>query len=628
MRQPERTRCQESRTVPLRAGPVSLSLSGCDLRRIVLCGREVIQRMYVAVRDRTWGTAPNRIVEQTVEQKEDGFRVRLNVESVTESVDFVWSASIDGTVEGSIDFSFEGVARRDFYRNRIGFCILLPQEAAGTACRGVTSGAPQSPLVEGRLPLLISPHQPFRDLTSFSYEAEQGVWSRLDFEGDVFEMEDQRNWTDASFKIYCTPLDVPFPVLVKEGDRIRQRVGFSLRDGSGAPLREAIFATAPPRANARKERPISVEIGAPDPRTLCRIGFGAGEADANIPGLASRAATLCPDHLRIEADLDVEDWRERILRGSRLAQEIGTPLWCLLTTSGREAPTDLAESLGSMPQPPAALLVTRNVPPWNTDAALVESVRAQFRHAGQHPLFGGGTDAWFAQLNRSRPEAKDLDFVFYSATPQVHAADNASIIENLPGLASTVDSASLLAGGKAVAVSPLSLAPRFNPAFPNEDIYPLEREARRTAGDPRQRELFGAAWALMSIRHLSDSNAWAVTFDELEGSRGVFSLDPSAGSRLFPVFHLFQELSRWSGAQLLAIRSGSPQIVDGLAVISSGGGAAFLANLGDCARTVKAEGLRGRVVRALHLSERGWQAQAKDDQYRLRPFSILVLWWD
>ena len=35
-------------------------------------------------------------------------------------------------------------------------------------------------------------------------------------------MEDQRNWTDASFKTYSTPLSEPIPVTVKAGTRISQ----------------------------------------------------------------------------------------------------------------------------------------------------------------------------------------------------------------------------------------------------------------------------------------------------------------------------------------------------------------------------------------------------------------------
>lgn len=627
MRQQEKTRRTEFRTESLRAGPLSLSLSGCDLRRIVLDGREVTQRMYIAVRDRTWGTAPNRIVERAVERKDDGFRVRLNVQSVTELVDFAWSASIDGTADGSIDFSFEGVARRDFYRNRVGFCVLLPQEAAGAACRAGTSGAPQSPLLEGKLPLLISPYQPFRDLTSLSHEIESGVWLRLDFEGDAFEMEDQRNWTDASFKLYCTPLDLPFPVLIRKGDRIRQGVRLSLRDAAGAPLRDdrvSVRRSSFSPCKGRRPAPVVVRIGAPLSRTLCPIGLGAGEADAVVPGLCVLAATLSPAHLRVEADLDVEDWRQRVFRGSRLAREIGSPLWCLLTSSRGDAPSDLAEVLCSAPQPPAALLITRNTPPWNTQAALVSSVRAALSRAGCRPLIGGGTDAWFAELNRSWPETEGLDFVFYSATPQVHATDTASIIENLQGLASTVISAIALAGGSPVAVSTLSLAPRFNPSIPGQGVYPLGRDERRGADDPRQKQLFGAAWTLMSIKYLSEAGAWAITLDEIEGRRGLFSFGPTGGCIVHPVYYLLERLVPWKGAELLQVESEFPRCVDGLAVRSEHGSVVFLANLDEKERVIELKGLSGQSLRAESLSPYGWKVQPESDRFRLSPFSVVM----
>ena len=38
------------------------------------------------------------------------------------------------------------------------------------------------------------------------WSPDEKMEAELAFEGDIFEMEDQRNWTDASFKTYCTPL--------------------------------------------------------------------------------------------------------------------------------------------------------------------------------------------------------------------------------------------------------------------------------------------------------------------------------------------------------------------------------------------------------------------------------------
>ena len=43
-------------------------------------------------------------------------------------------------------------------------------------------------------------------------------------------MEDQRNWTDASFKTYGTPLKNPSPVEVKAGTKISQTFALTLKE--------------------------------------------------------------------------------------------------------------------------------------------------------------------------------------------------------------------------------------------------------------------------------------------------------------------------------------------------------------------------------------------------------------
>ena len=46
----------------------------------------------------------------------------------------------------------------------------------------------------------------------------------INFEGILFEMEDQRNWGDASYKIYSGSLLNPFPYLEKGGSNFSQTV--------------------------------------------------------------------------------------------------------------------------------------------------------------------------------------------------------------------------------------------------------------------------------------------------------------------------------------------------------------------------------------------------------------------
>ena len=55
------------------------------------------------------------------------------------------------------------------------------------------------------MPELISPDQPAMAIRTLSHEAAPGLSVSCRLEGDTFEMEDQRNWTDASFKTYVRP---------------------------------------------------------------------------------------------------------------------------------------------------------------------------------------------------------------------------------------------------------------------------------------------------------------------------------------------------------------------------------------------------------------------------------------
>jgi len=46
---------------------------------------------------------------------------------------------------------------------------------------------------------------------AITHEVAPGVRAEVRLLGDVFETEDHRNWTDANFKTYGTPLRLLFP---------------------------------------------------------------------------------------------------------------------------------------------------------------------------------------------------------------------------------------------------------------------------------------------------------------------------------------------------------------------------------------------------------------------------------
>jgi hypothetical protein len=191
------------------------------IRRIRVGNVEVIRVIYGAVRDHNWATILPAITVITLEQERDGFLLRFSARCERGAISFWWDGCMSAK-GGKLSCEFHGESKSDFRRNRIGFCVLHPiRECAGkVACFTTADGRQQ----EGRFPFDIAPHQPFLDLQTFTWNPGQGVTSTLVFEGDVFEMEDQRNWTDASFKTYYTPLIRSFPVPVHAGDRVDQRV--------------------------------------------------------------------------------------------------------------------------------------------------------------------------------------------------------------------------------------------------------------------------------------------------------------------------------------------------------------------------------------------------------------------
>ena len=125
------------------------------------------------------------------------------------------SAEIVGRADGTLRFAARGRAVTDFLTNRTGFVVLHPIEnVAGKPAR-VTEATGKT--FDTRFPDLIDPVQPMMNLRAIRHEFAPGASVECRMEGDTFEMEDQRNWTDASYKTYVRPLALPWPYTLAKG---------------------------------------------------------------------------------------------------------------------------------------------------------------------------------------------------------------------------------------------------------------------------------------------------------------------------------------------------------------------------------------------------------------------------
>jgi hypothetical protein len=546
--------------IPLRAGPLSLVFEAGDLRCIRLGGREILRRVYVAIRDRNWGTVPPRLSNLNKETGPDSFRISYDVENLEGDIDFFWKGTIVGTADGTITFSMDGEARSTFLKSRVGFCVLHPiRECAGQPCVVENSDGKREPAT---FPRYISPQQPFLDLRAISHEVLSGVTAEVRFEGDVFETEDQRNWTDASYKTYCTPLRLPFPVELKAGTKVSQSITLNLKS-----------AVPPPPAKA-DEKVITFSMRDAQPVALPRLGLGmATHAQALSLRAIERLRALHLAHFRVDLDLTQASFPAQLHRAKAVAGELGVPLEiAVFLSDAAESELQALRAILDPLKPEVAAWLIFHVAEESTSEKWVRLARQTLADFDPRAKMSAGTNAYFAQLNRGRPVAGAWNLVNYSVNPQVHAFDNASMVENLEGQASTVESARQFVGGAQIAVTPVTLRPRFNPDATGPQPAPAPGELPAQV-DVRQMSLFGAAWTAGSIKCLAESGAYSATYYEITGWRGVMETESgspnpakfqSLPGAVFPLYHVLADVGEFAGGEVLPSTSDTPLTIDGL----------------------------------------------------------------
>ncbi len=576
----------------LTAGPLAVALEEGQLRGIWLGGRQVVQRIYGAVRDRFWNTVPGSLTYVRAEQEAGGFRVTFSSEHVSAEVDFIWRAEITGAADGTLRYVFDGEARRSMAKNRIGLCVLHPLWLAGKPCRVEYVSGDRATV---NFPTLVDPMQPVRGLHDFRelrHELTDGVEAVWSFEGDVFEIEDQRNWTDASFKTYSTPQRIPMPALMTEGQRVRQTVTLRLSGNTAA------LAAGTPRA---EQETVQISIG-DKTGTLPDLGTGVayhGEALTERETAQLRALRLA--HYRVEVDTSRPGWQAQLERGLREAAALGAkaevvlPLADDVETLCQSARETAEEFPGIVAR---WLILTRGAPA--TRAATLEEARGVLEEDGV--TVGGGTDADFFQLNNNRPPADLCDFVSVPLRPCAHQFDLGIMAENLQGQREVLQAMRAIWPDKPLVVSPVSLRTRAQkgpPAGPGE----LPAQA-----DVRQMSLAGAAWTVGCIKAVAESGAQSLTLFQTTGLRGIMEREGGSGvaefqsppGAVFPVYLVLAALADWRGAEVLAAKSAASPAVEVLALERGGRRCVLLASLTATPRQVEfpSRFIRAKVLHA------------------------------
>jgi D-apionolactonase len=623
-------------SIVLRAGAMTADFVAGGLRTIGYKGREVLRAIAYVVRDKDWGTFNPAISDFTCRQDVNEFTVTFRARCTNSELgqELEYETRITGNANGLITFDVTAEPRTPFLTARCGFAVLHP--LAGIVGQPAIIEHVDGSREQATFPDLIAPSQPFKEIRAIEHQVASGVTARCRMTPDVFEMEDQRNWSDASYKTYVRPLALPWPYVMESGVRNQQSVELRITDNYAGAQRTGA-------EDAKPDAPIQLEIGEADgifPQIGVAIDPGEIATVLAHPGVLQ---SLRPQLLLLHFDPTAGHGREH-LAGFREIAQIADASQCaleLVVPAQRRVNEELREIAAMASEARlklSAVLVSPAVDrqstlpgsAWPPCPPLAEIYQAA-REAFPGLAIGGGVLTYFTELNRKRPPVDLLDFVSHCTCPIVHAADDLSVMQTLEAMPSITRSARAIMGkDKPYWIGPSTIGMRQNPYGSRVMDNPENRRITMTDHDPRQTSLFAAAWMIGYAASTAEANLQALTVGALTGPLGLASANAAGEIAYHPAFYAAQGLSAMDGHPRYRCRSSRPDAIAGVAGADRAGNRlAWLANLTGQNQTVVLAGDTATSTTDMLDEDNFVQPRAASAQtvssIELRPYAVACL---
>jgi hypothetical protein len=615
------------------AGPLSAELVDGNLRAIRFHGDEVLRAIGYIVRDQDWGTYAPVLSGLDIATDDAEFVVRYDADCRGRGGESLYyTARISGHRDGTLNFTVQATPAGAFLTARCGFCVLHP--ILGVAGQPVTVEHTDGRVEQAHLPDLIDPWQPFKTIRAITHQVRPGLRATCRMEGDTFEMEDQRNWSDASYKTYVRPLELPWPYVMPAGIPQRQSVMLSLAGEA-----------APPRADVLDDGRVDIDIGDAAGRVPKFGLLITPEETASALAQVARLRAVAPQVLLCHFDPTAGHDLAALEGFAALARQYRAEMVLECAVPCRQDPiVELAAIAGLVRRSGLSLSAwvvspdvdRKSTPPGSKwpDCPPLEDVYAAARRAFPDLPLGGGSFSYFTELNRKRPPLDNLDFVTHATCPIVHSADDIAVMQTLETLPFITRSTRAFIGDKPYRIGPSTIGMRDNPYGSRTMDNPDEGRVAMAAFDPRQRGLFAAAWMIGYAASVVDAAPEVLTLATLTGPRGLLAMENPG--QVYPAFYAARLLAALAGAPRLACVTSRPSAVRALAGRQSGAAVICLANLTDRPQAVQVR-LPGEPaeLHRLVLDETSYQEAVlgsltdipvrADAQIVMQPFGVVRL---
>lgn len=553
------------------SGRWSLEIRADELADIRCDGEPMLRGVRMVSRDVDWNTAWPREISTRPGQDE------LELDLLIDDLGISLRATLTVRSRGdALEISVEAEARTDMRTNRTGLVLLHPPRLAGEELLVGHTDRRETSL---RFPIAISPHQPAREISSLTWRDGDRRF-QAEFDGDEFEMEDQRNWSDASYKTYNRSLDEPFPYLVRAGERIRQRITLT------ALPEVALLDLAPAGA-------------------VPTIAVGASTA----PDPAPTPSDPVTAHRHVELELTDPAWPAALERARLGARDLSV----MLVSPSPADPAVLEAVAQRLTGIALRWVAVVDDASHVSEPGLVAALRAALP-AGVPVV--GGSRSHFTEVNREagRIPLGELEGLVFPITPLFHTPETEQLIESVAMQRVIAADATSQMPDLPVHIGPITLRPRFDnvattpPPPPSRTDLAEGYGAQRTGrSDPRQASSQLAAWTIASAAALALPGIASLTYFEEWGPRGIRAAD---GTDL-PVRAALSALTALEGGRLLTASSPDGWLWALGARWDDPHGSVdapqevLVANLSGRPRTLRVS-VEGRPERQLELGAFGW----------------------
>jgi len=462
----------------MQAGDLQMVYEAGRIRYITWRGHEIVRMIFVALRDEEWTTIPYTISEEKISQNTQEFEIQFKADFESADLRFAASFLLGGKADGTVTYRMEGQALQDFSTKRTGICVHHPVNT----CAGepVMILGEKGTIVHAEFPQLISPHPPFTDVAGMRWRSKEGIDAELVFEGDIFETEDQRNWTDDSYKTYSGP-QYRVPIIhLKKGDTIFHKVTLRVTESSS-------------RLKENETTMLQRQSHFPG------IGYAYGPAlDPPVAMMQELPSTVPFDHLLFQVHVNSNNLAEEVKHAAEISEQYAVQAR-LQVYCEQFSPDEINLLINAVNHAKGALASILLLPAEKGAPDQDGYIRMYMALKKNFPALriGYGSSGWFANLNLSLPKDIPCDFVGFLVNPQVHQTDHRSILENLLSLHSLLQTLREQLGQTPVQV-----------------LFQFSKKP-----DARWRTGFGAIWVLNAIFNLAAAES--LTIADLQGWQGI-----------------------------------------------------------------------------------------------------------